>query len=391
VVAFVSARKPLWSAAGLLIGLILVGWDLWVAATTFVPQYAVRNDLRLAYGAALVGLRDGYGHLYDLAAQKAAIESLGPGFNPQPFISPPPLAWLVTPLLALPFDAALVIWTVVLVAALVLVWRLLAPPGRLTGAAHLALLLGLFPVAFGLMVGQPGALVAVAVAASWWLMRHERPVLAGLVLSLVVIKPQLALLVPLCILASGRAKTFGSWLAASVFIGLIALGMLGSEGVTRYLAVLADTQSPAWDITRRYSISGPLGLSRLLNATQLLILTITLAVAWRHRHGGPEVPIAAGILGSLLFTPYLAFQDFLMLVIVAWLLLRTPLSAWQVGLLVIGYALLELALVVMAVPILVAEAVLLLSLLAGAPAQAPGDLRRVHRVVGGHVPHETAD
>jgi Glycosyltransferase family 87 len=391
VVAYIRARQSLWAAVGLLVGLILIGWNVWVAATTFVPQYAVRNDLRLAYGAALVGLRDGYTHLYDLAVQKAVIESLGPGFNPQPFISPPPLAWLVTPLLALPFNVALVIWTLALLAALVLAWHLLAPPGRLTKAAHLALLLGLFPVAFGVMVGQPGALVAAVVATSWWLMRQERPVLAGLVLSLIVIKPQLALLVPLCILASGRAKTFGSWLAASAFIGLIALAMLGSEGVTRYLAVLADTQSPAWDITRRYSISGPLGLGRLLNATQLLVLIITLIAAWRHRHGGPEVPMAAGILGSLLFTPYLAFQDFLMLVVVAWLLLRTPLPAWQVGLLVLGYALLELALVVMALPILVAEALLLLSLLAGAPAQAPGDLRSMHRVVGGHVPHETAD
>ena len=391
VVAFVRARKPLWSAVGLLVGLILVGWDVWVAATTFVPQYAVRNDLRLAYGAALVGLRDGYGHLYDLAAQKAAIESLGAGFNPQPFISPPPLAWLVTPLVALPFNFALVVWTFLLLAALALAWRLLAPPGRLIGAAHLALLLGLFPVAFGVMVGQPGALVAAAVAASWWLMRHERPVLAGLVLSLIVIKPQLALLVPLCLLASGHAKTFGAWLAACVFMGLIALGMLGSDGVARYLAVLAETQSPAWDITRRYAISGPLGLGLLVNATQVVVVVITLIVAWRHRDGGPEVPIAAGILGSLLFTPYLAFQDFLMLVVVAWLLLRTPLRAWQVGLLVLGYALLELALVVMAVPILVAEAVLLLSLLAGAPAQALRDLRGVHRVVGGHVPHEGAD
>jgi len=53
-----------------------------------------------------------------------------------------------------------------------------------------------------------------------------------------------------------------------------------------------------------------------------------------------------------------------------------------------GAGLLELVLVVMAVPILLAEAVLLVSLLARAPAQPPGDLRRMHRVVGGHVAHQ---
>jgi hypothetical protein len=72
--------------------------------------------------------------------------------------------------------------------------------------------------------------------------------------------------------------------------------------------------------------------------------------------------MAAGMVGSLLFTPYLGFQDFLMLVVAAWLLLRTRLTAWQVGLLVLGYALLELALVVLAIPILVVEGLLLVSL-----------------------------
>jgi hypothetical protein len=363
------ARRRLWSAVGLMVGLILVGWDLWIAATTFIPQYAVRNDLRLAYGAALVGMRDGYGRLYDLAAQKTAIESLGHGFNPQPFISPPPLAWLVTPLLLLPFTVALVVWTLILLAALVLTWRLLAPPGRLAGAAHLALWLGLFPVAFGVMVGQPGPLIAAVVATCWWLMSRDRPVLAGLVLSLVIIKPQLALLVSICLLVSGHAKTFGAWLAASLVIGLVALALLGPEGVARYRDVLAQTQSPAWDITRRYSISGPLGLGPLLTATQILVAIIALLVAWRHRHGGAEVPMAAGIIGSLLFTPYLGFQDFLMLVVAGWLLLRTQLTYLQIGLLVAGYALLQLALVVMAIPILLAEALLLVSLLPRAPAQ----------------------
>jgi hypothetical protein len=349
---------------GLLVGLILVGWDVWIAATTFIPQYGVRNDLRLAYGAALVGIRDGYGGLYDLAAQKTAIESLGHGFNPQPFISPPPLAWLVTPLLALPFTAALVVWTLVLLAALLWTWHLLAPPGRLAGAAHLVLWLGLFPVAFGAMVGQPGPLIAAVVATSWWLMSRDRQVMAGLVLSLIILKPQLALLVPLCLLVSGQAKTFGAWLSASLVIGLVALALLGPDGVARYRDVLAQTQSPAWDITRRYSISGPLGLGPVLTATQILVAAATLLVAWRHRYSGPEVPIAAGIVGSLLFTPYLGFQDFLMLVVAGWLLLRTEVTTWQVGLLVAGYVLLQLALVVMAIPILLAEALLLVSLLA---------------------------
>ncbi len=371
VVAYLRARRRLWPAVGLLVGLILIGWDLWLAAGIYISQYAVRNDFRLAYAAATVGIKNGYAHLYDLGAQKAAIENLGAGFNPQPFISPPPLAWLVTPLLLLPFAAALVAWTLLLLAALGLTWYLLAPPGTLTRAAHLALLLGVFPVAFGVMVGQPGALVAAAVATAWWLLRHDSPAWAGLALSLIILKPQLALLVPVCLLVSGHGRTFGAWLVATLFVGLVALALLGPDGVARYRDALAQTQTPAWDITRRYSISGPLGLGPVLTAAQVVVVAVTLVAAWRHRRDGPEVPMAAGIVGSLLATPYLGFQDFLMLVVAGWLVLRAGATSWQVGLLVVGYALLQLALVVLALPILLAEALLLLSMLLKPRAHLP--------------------
>jgi Glycosyltransferase family 87 len=387
VIAKFRARRRIWPAVGLLVGVMLMGFDLWAAAATYISQYAVRNDFRLAYAAARVGIEFGYNHLYDLAAQKSAIESLGPDFNPQPFISPPPLAWLATPFLLLPFGAAVLLWTLVLVAALGWTWYLLAPGTRFARVAHLALLLGVFPVAFGVMVGQPGALVAAAVATAWWLMRHDRPVWAGLALSLIVLKPQLALLVPVCLLVSGHARTFGAWLVATLLIGLVALALLGPDGVARYRDVLAQTQTPAWDITRRYSISGPLGLGPILTVTQVAVVAVALLAAWRRRAWGPELPMAAGIVGSLLATPYLGFQDFLMLVVAGWLVLRAGATTWQVGLLVVGYALLEVALVVLAIPILVAEAAFLISL-AWPAAQPPADLRRVQGGVGGHVPHE---
>src|SRR5258708_8244155 len=95
------------------------------------------------------------------------------------------------------------------------------------------------------MVGQPGAWVAAAVAAAWWLTRHDRPVWAGVVLSLIVLKPQMALLVPLCLLVSGHARTFGAWLVATLLIGLVALALLGPEGLPPYPHLLAQTQSPA--------------------------------------------------------------------------------------------------------------------------------------------------
>src|SRR5690348_15216017 len=183
------------------------------------------------YGAALAAWNRGYSHLYDFAAQKSAVESLGAYW--QPYLNPPPLAWLATPFLSLPFDVALLVWSGLLLLAAWIAWRMAAPGPRLTRLAHLALFLGVFPTAFGLMVGQPVALVAALVAASWWLAEHRRPVLAGVVLSLIVLKPQLALLVPLCLLVSGRWRIFLAWFAASAGIGVVALLMLGGDGGQR--------------------------------------------------------------------------------------------------------------------------------------------------------------
>jgi hypothetical protein len=81
------------------------------------------------------------------------------------------------------------------------------------------------------------------------------------------------------------------------------------------------------------------------------------------------VPIAAGITGSLLFTPYVGFQDFAMLVVAGWLVVRAHPSTAQVAILVIGFCLLELALLVLALPILIGEVLLLASMIWHGPAR----------------------
>jgi len=76
--------------------------------------------------------------------------------------------------------------------------------------------------------GRPAlALVVAAVAACWWFAERDRSVVAGLVLSAIALKPQLALFVPLCLLVSGHARVFGAWAVASLVIALVALAIAG--------------------------------------------------------------------------------------------------------------------------------------------------------------------
>jgi hypothetical protein len=364
------SRTRLWSVAGLWTGILLTGFNLYAAVTVYIPQYLVRNDFRLIYGAAKVALQSGFSHVYDLEAQKAATEAIAQGVYWQPFLNPPPLVWLATPLAALRFDVAIWVWTALLAASALLAWYLTAPGGGLTRLAHLALFLGLFPTAFGLMVGQPVALVAGAVAAAWWFAQRKRSVAAGLALSVLAIKPQLALLVPVCLLFSGHARIFVAWLVATVVMVFVAIAMLGPEGLLRYRDVLALASQ--WEPTRRYAIDGPLGTGPHVYVIQAIVVAVAVFASWRQRNGDVARPIAIGLVASLLFTPYVGFQDFAMLVMAGWLTIRSGASSIQVAVMVIGYALIELALLVLAVPILVAEAILLLTFLRERRARVAG-------------------
>src|SRR5262252_3062772 len=104
--------------------MLLTAFNLYAAVVTYIPQYRVRNDFRLMYGAAVTTFHQGYAHLYDLSAQQSAVEHIGPGFYWSPFLNPPPLVWLVSPLALLPFDVAAIVWTLLILAAASLAWYL---------------------------------------------------------------------------------------------------------------------------------------------------------------------------------------------------------------------------------------------------------------------------
>ena len=353
----------------MLVGALLVIRAIADAVYVYVPQYRFRNDFRLLYGAVLTTFHYGYSHLYDPIAQRAAVEGLGPGFYWSLFLNPPPLVWLATPLAALPFSVAIILWTILLLASAALTWYLAAPGAGLAKAGLGLMWIGVVPVSFAIGVGQSVVLVAVAVATAWWLAEHDHPVWSGLALSLLAFKPQLALFVPLCLAVSGHARVFGAWLVATVFIVLISLALLGHDGVTYFREALAVASQ--WEITRSYAVSGLIGTGPQLYVAQATVAGATLAAAWRWRGHGTAIPIAAGITGSLLFTPYVGFQDFAILVLAGWLVARAHPTPWQVALLVVAFALLQLVLTVLAVPILLAEVLLLASLIWQAPRQTP--------------------
>src|SRR5205823_8098057 len=107
---------------------------------------------------------------------------------------------------------------------------------------------------------------------------------------------------------------------------------LGGEGLQRYRDALS--LAAQWEPTRRYAIAGPLGLGLQVYVVEAVVAAVAVVAAWRHRGGGVARPIAIGIVGSLLFTPYVGFQDFAMLVVAGWLVIRSGATPVQAGIMV---------------------------------------------------------
>jgi Glycosyltransferase family 87 len=271
--------------------------------TLLLKDHYYGSDLRLYYAAAHIGLTQGWRNIYDPFLQSAAIEAIGGPYKP--FLNPPPTAWLAVPLTALTYDTAYVVWTVVCVAALAGSVLLLAPTRR-TALIGLSIAAALYPTLFALYLGQASILVLVAVAAAWRLHQTGHQVWSGVALSLMVVKPQMALLLPLALMVSGRLKLFAGWAIPTAVLAAASLATLGEHGVAQYLA-LAENPLPEDSV---YTLSGLLGEDTTATTLKVLAGLIALAAAALNRRNAAKV-FAAGLVGSALAAPYWHVQDFL--------------------------------------------------------------------------------
>src|SRR5260370_17528883 len=67
------------------------------------PREPIGIDFHTYEAAARVGLEQGWSHIYDQSRVGAEQAILVPGQTVQPFLSPPPVAWLAAVLAPLPY------------------------------------------------------------------------------------------------------------------------------------------------------------------------------------------------------------------------------------------------------------------------------------------------
>jgi hypothetical protein len=323
-------RRNLAIAAGAVAAILFAAFDLYQWAQAYASDN-FHNDLTFYYAAAKIGLSHGWQSIYDLRLQQEALDALGSRIQIAElarYISPPPVAWLAVPLTLLPFQAAYFVWSALLLGALGWTWYLTAPgTGRLR-LVYLAAAVGWLPVIYGLQLGQPGLFVALGVAGCYALLRSGRPFWAGLALGALVLKPQLAFLVPPALLVGGRYRAFWGSVVAIGVLALIAAVVVGPSGIATYQERL--TFAAGVPVNRELTIAGLIGNVSVARVIQILLAIWSLVLVYRLRGRGHEWIFIPVLVGGLVASPYLHLDDLVMLGLAGWLYLRTsPRPGWS--------------------------------------------------------------
>ncbi len=256
--------------------------------------------------------------VFDEAAL-SAVQHAAAAFRPDivfPWHYPPPFLLAVLPLGFLPYPAALALFVLATAALYAALARCVLSDRRawiVTAATPAALI--------NLLDGQ-NAFLTVALAGFALLWLDRRPWLAGVLIGLAALKPHLAVLFPLALLAEGRWRSLAAAAATGVALAGASLAVFGWETLAAFLHHLPLTQDMAasgavpWGtMPSAYVFALSLGVSttaaNVLQGLVALFAAVCVWRAWRRRSAPFEAKAAVLLTASLLVSPYLFYYDLL--------------------------------------------------------------------------------
>jgi hypothetical protein len=164
------------------------------------------------------------GRYYDPQIYRDALTVLlGPDYPGQNWSYPPSIMLIAAPFGRLPYLVALGIWTVLGLA--VFVWALL----RSVDERRLLLPVLLSPAMVFCLVSGQSSLVTAAVLLTVFACLDKRPLVAGILIGTLTLKPQLGLLFPFMLVASRRWRVFAVAAATSLLIAAATTAVFGPQ------------------------------------------------------------------------------------------------------------------------------------------------------------------
>lgn len=344
-----APRARAWAA--ILLGCCIIGAVAWVVTARDLIDAAGRplgTDFLSFYAAAQLALAGLPALAWDPAAHAAAETAVfGRDLGYWAFFYPPPFLALVTPLGLLPYAIALLVWLAATTATAILTLRRFAP------AVPLIALLAAPALWLNAGHGQNGALT-LALLAGGLLLADRRPLAAGLLLGCLIIKPQLALALPVVMLAAGRWRVIAGAVGAVLGLTAASLALIGRDGFAAFLAAgplaRAALESDLVGAHKMVSVfaairllGGSVNLAYSLQAVAAGATLVIVAVAVRRHR--PDAAALAALTGAAtpLLSPFLLdYDQTVLLPPLAWLVAQggtRGFRPWEKLLLLLAYIL----------------------------------------------------
>jgi hypothetical protein len=241
------------------------------------------------------------------------------------FFYPPPYLLLCIPLAMLPFFPSLILFLSVTGGALLATtWRILRTPWAVVATVALP------TVTLNVTPGQNAFLTAAILGSGLNLMDH-RPKLAGAVLGLMVIKPHLALAVPIALMLSRRWTALAYAGACAVSLLALSYVIFGWDVWSAFLANSEESRDTLEQglvgfakMESAFAVARWLGAGvRAAYALQGLAVIVSagLLILARIRRVPAAMERSLIVLACLLMTPFVLFYDMVIIILpLAWML-----------------------------------------------------------------------
>lgn len=295
------------------------------------PPINERTDFSVSYiGSRMIFLGLGP-KLYDLGEQQKLKKQLLPNAEPLIYEHPPFEAFLMSPLGALSYKTAYLVWgfiNVVMWLALLYVLRPYAPVPR-DDLGYLMLWLLFAPLWIALFEGQSSILVLLLYSLTYIQLRSGRDFRAGAIFGLALFKFQFAIPFALILLMQGKWRFMKGFLATGIGLGILSFVAVGGRGIIGYIHLLAGIVAHPDNASFGSAIGmatvqgfvhpllgSLLGRAAVSSIVAVISISLFLWTAWRWKKAGPladqrtfDLMFAATVVVSLVTSLHMFTYD----------------------------------------------------------------------------------
>jgi Glycosyltransferase family 87 len=300
--------------------------------------FVLGRDFLNFWHYGLAAWRDDAARFYDIAFYNGMLDKLVPGYDypDQSWSYPPHYMLLAAPFGLVGYNLALAIYTAL---GLWLYWKVVV--SGFEGTEQRIALFATPTLTVFLLCGQVSALIAVLLVAIYRTLDRQ-PVVAGLLIALMTVKPQIGLLIPLFLILTGRWKVF--FVAALGTLALVGMSMVIHgvevwrtwvfEGIATQSTTLTQSNAIVMGLMPTAFVDMILiGVGRpAAIAVQAIVSLLAVGLMWWTIRVTQDwfLQFAALIAASFIVTPYLMAYDTLVL---GWVMLmlaqRAEMNGWQ--------------------------------------------------------------